>query len=100
MQNDRDDRRRPPRHLGDRNRPLRGRFDLAAPRLVREWLETGSVRVSDGDFAVAREYLEQVGWQVHLAQGLVRLIGTDGRVREMTREALVLQAVRELARPR
>jgi hypothetical protein len=99
MQDGRDRSRAPRRRTDDRPKPVEGRFELAAPRLVQEWLDAGEIRVSADDFAVAREFLERVGWQVQLVPGLlVRLIGVDGHTREMTRENLVMQALRILAR--
>jgi len=101
VQNDRDNTRASRRRDDGPPKPIRNRFELAAPRLMREWLDAGEVRVSAGDFAFAREFLEQVGWQVQLVPGLlVRLVGVDGHAREMTREKLVMQALRELARSR
>jgi hypothetical protein len=99
MQDERNHPRPPRRRDDDRPKPVQGRFELAAPRLVQEWLDAGEIRVSADDFAVAREFLERVGWQVQLVPGLfVHLIGADGHVREMTRENLVMQALRVLAR--
>jgi hypothetical protein len=99
MQDGRERTRAPKRHDDERPKAVSARFELAAARLAQEWLEAGEVRVSATDFAVAREFLEQVGWQVQLVPGLlVRLIGVDGHEREMTRENCVLQALRILAR--
>lgn len=80
-------------------RKVVSRFELAASRMAEAWLEAGAVTVSADDLHVAREFLTQTGWTVREARGgLLRLTRKrGGPVREMTREAVVLFALRGLA---
>lgn len=79
----------------DRPRAIATQFELYAAKLMEGWLTAGSMHVSAGDFRMAAEFLRVVGWQVEEAAGLmVNLRGTDGRTRELTREATLLFAVR------
>ena len=78
-------------------RPVRSRFELAAVRLADAWIATGRVTASADDLRIARDYLEQVGWNVRELPGvLVQLEDADGRVEEMSREAAILVAFRRL----
>jgi len=78
-------------------RPVQSRFELAAVRLADTWLATGRVTASADDLRIARDYLEQVGWNVRELPGvLVQLEDQDGRVEEMSREAAILVAFRRL----
>jgi len=84
--------------LDERARPVETRFELAAWRMVEGWLEAGRIRVSAGDVLLAREFLEHSGCRVEDVPGLrVRLVNGEGRAQEMTREAAVLIALRQLA---
>ena len=79
----------------DRPRAIATQFELCAARLMEGWVTAGSMQVSAGDLRMAAEFLREVGWQVEEAAGLmVKLRGTDGCTREMTREATLLFAVR------
>jgi hypothetical protein len=80
-------------------RKVVSRFELAACRMAEEWLEAGAVTVSQDDLLVAREFLARTGWTVReVGGGLLQLARTrGGPVREMTREAIVLFALRGLA---
>ena len=79
----------------ERPRPIESQFELFAAKLMESWISAGSVQVSAGDLRMAAEFLRQVGWQVEETAGLmVKLRGTDGRTREMTREDAMLFAVR------
>jgi len=82
----------------DRPRAIATQFELCAAKLMEHWVTAGSMQVSAGDLRMAAEFLRAVGWQVEEVAGLmVKLRGTDGRTREMTREATMLFAVRCLA---
>jgi len=79
-------------------RPVQTQFELAAWRMVDRWLEDGRIRVSAGDVRLAREFLEHTGCRVEDVPGLrVRVVNGEGRAQEMTREAAVLIALRQLA---
>ena len=79
----------------DLPRTIATRFELFAAKLMEGWITAGVVQVSSDDLRMAAEFLRQVGWQVEEVAGLmVQLRGTDGRTREMTREATMLFAVR------
>jgi len=84
---------------GKKPRKVASRFELAASRMAEAWLEAGAVTVSADDLRVVREFLTQTGWTVREARGgLLRLARKrGGPVREMTREAVVLFALRGLA---
>jgi len=78
-------------------RPVQSRFELAVVRLADAWLATGRVTASADDLKIARDYLEQVGWNVRELPGvLVRLEDEDGHVEELSREAVILVAFRRL----
>src|SRR5262245_37049007 len=82
----------------DRPREIATQFELIAARLMETWLTAGQVQVSAGDLRLAADFLRQAGWRVEETAGLmVRLRGTDGRTREVTREGAMLLAVRCLA---
>ena len=82
----------------DRPRTIATQFELFASKLMESWLASGNVQVSSGDLRMATEFLQQVGWRVEETAGLmVKLRGSDGRTREMTREAAMMFAVRCLA---
>ena len=88
------------RNVVDEEQPraIATQFELFAARLMESWITAGSVQVSAGDLRMAAEFLRQVGWQVEETAGLmVKLRGSDGRTRELTREATMLFAVRTLA---
>lgn len=79
----------------DLPRKLGSQFELFAARLMERWISAGSVQVSSGDLRMAADFLRQVGYQVEEVAGLmVKLRGSDGRTREMTREDAMLFAVR------
>jgi hypothetical protein len=80
-------------------RKVASRFELAASRMAEAWLEAGAVTVSADDLQVAREFLTHTGWTVREVQGGILQLtrGRGGPVREMTREAIVLFALRGLA---
>ena len=82
----------------DRPRTIATQFELFAAKLMETWIANGHVQVSSGDVRMAAEFLRQAGWRVEETAGLmVKLRGSDGRTREMTREAAMLVAVRCLA---
>ena len=79
-------------------RPVETRFELAAWRMVEGWLTAGRIDVSAVDVRLAREFLEHTGSRVEDMPGLlVRVVTGEGRAQEMTREAAVLIALRQLA---
>ena len=82
----------------DLPRTIATQFELFASKLMESWLASGSVQVSSGDLRMAADFLRQVGWRVEETAGLmVKIRGSDGRTREMTREAAMMFAVRCLA---
>jgi len=80
-------------------RKVVSRFELAASRMAGAWLEAGAITVSPDDLRVAREFLTHTGWMVREVNGgllqLARRRG--GPARQMTREGVVLFALRGLA---
>ena len=80
-------------------RQVVSRFELAASRMAGAWLKAGMITVSADDLRVAREFLTQTGWTVReVSGGLVQLARRrGGPVHRMTREAVVLFALRDLA---
>ena len=79
-------------------RPMRTRFELAALRLTEEWLRCGIVRASADDLELAGEFLERSGFRVEAVPGLrVRLTYPVGDAIEMSRESVVVAALRRLA---
>jgi len=81
----------------DRPRPIATRFELFAARLMETWVTAGAVHVSADEFRMAAEFLRSAGWNVEETAGLmVRLRRKDGETHEMTREAALMLAVREL----
>jgi hypothetical protein len=85
--------------IGNPPRKVGSRFELVASRMADAWLRAGAVTVTPEDLRIAGEFLEQTGWSVRdVGGGLVRLIRIPGaRGHEMTREAVVLIALRRLA---
>ena len=82
-----------------RVRAVESRFELAAPRIIERWLAVGAVAVSPADLRVAQEFLEQAGWKVQRSfGGLVRVTNRQGHAQEMSREDVVLMAIRRLAK--
>ena len=82
----------------ERARPVSTRFELAALRMVGAWLAAGRMSVSAAEMQIAREFLEHAGWSVEDVPGArVRLVNTQGRSEEMSREAAVLAALQRLA---
>lgn len=78
-------------------RPVESRFELAAVRLAETWLSARRVTASADDLKIARDFLEQVGWNVRELPGvLVQLEDEDGHVEQMSREAALLVAFRRL----
>lgn len=79
-------------------RPIRIRFELAALRLADDWLRSGVVHASADDLALAGEFLERSGFRVEAVPGLrVRLTYPVGDAIEMSRESVVVAALRRLA---
>jgi hypothetical protein len=80
-------------------RKVLSRFELAASRMAEAWLEAGAVIVSPDDLRVAREFLTHTGWTVReVSGGLLQLARKrGGPVHRMTREKVVLFALRDLA---
>lgn len=81
-----------------RPRSVECRFELAASRIIDACLAAGSVQVTAADIKLAEEYLEQAGWIIQRLIGArVRMVNRQGRAQEVTREALVMMALRSLA---
>jgi hypothetical protein len=87
--------------LDERALPVTARFELAARRIVEEWVAAGQVKVSAGDMKIAGEFLEQAGFSVEHAIGtIVKLRSRNGAAHELTREAAFMLALRRLAERR
>ena len=82
--------------LEQRPIPVRTRFELAAHRITSQWIAAGRLDVSADDLRAAGEFLETVGTRVERVTGALRVV-RHGRAREVTREGVVLLALRELA---
>ena len=83
--------------VDERPRAIATRFELFARRLMETWISAGHVQVSADDFHMAAEFLRQAGWNVVETAGLmVRLRRKDGETHELTREATLMLAVRQL----
>lgn len=80
-------------------RQVVSRFELAASRMAEAWLEAGAITVSPDDLRVARDFLTHTGWTVReVSGGLLQLARKrGGPARQMSREAVVLFALRGLA---
>ncbi len=76
------------------------RFELAASRMADAWVRAGRITISRDDLRTARDFFERGGWIVEeTGDGLLRVSRRRGRrIRELTPEALVLDAFRRLAR--
>jgi hypothetical protein len=84
--------------LDDRPRKVVARFELAAPRMVDEWLAAGTMHVSAAEMCIAQEFLEQAGLTVERTIGArVRIVNRQGRAEEISREDAVMMALRRLA---
>ena len=82
----------------ERPRPVSTRFELAVARMIDAWLAAGKVVLSESDLRLAREFLEHTGCRVEMMDGQrVRIKSDKGRIREMSREAAVVAALRRLA---
>lgn len=78
--------------------PVRTRFELAAPRWAEAWLQTGRVSLSEQDMGIVGEFLERQGWRLEGHSGArIRIRGRSGRPRLMSREAVAVLALRQLA---
>jgi len=78
--------------------PVRTRFELAAPRLADAWLRSGRVDLSEQDMGIVGEFLEGQGWRLEGWRGArIRIRGRTGRPRLMSREAVAVLALRQLA---
>jgi hypothetical protein len=80
-------------------RQVVSRFELAASRMAEAWLQAGAISVSPDDLRVARDFLTHTGWTVReVSGGLLQLARKrGGPARQMSREAVVLFALRGLA---
>jgi hypothetical protein len=77
---------------------VRTRFELAAPRWAEAWLQTGRVSLSVEDMGIVGEFLEGQGWTLEGHRGArIRIRGRSGRPRLMSREAVAVLALRQLA---
>ena len=83
--------------VDERPRPIATRFELFARRLMESWISAGHVQVSADDFHMAAEFLRNAGWNVEETAGvMVRLCRKGGETHELTREATLMLAVRQL----
>ena len=80
-------------------RAVVNRFELAAARMADAWVRAGRVTVTSDDLAIAREFLQAMGWKVTDGRGgLLRVVARRSRrVLELTPEGAVLLAMRRLA---
>jgi len=77
--------------------PVRTRFELAAPRWAEAWLQSGRVSLSEQDMGIVGEFLERQGWTLEGSGTRIRIRGRSGRPRLMSREAVAVLALRQLA---
>lgn len=81
-----------------RPRPVGSRFELAARRLMEGWLAAGRLCVSRDTFQLAADFLVRCGLKVHsLAGGEARIVSEHGRSSILSREAVVVLALRRMA---
>lgn len=80
-------------------RAVVNRFELAAARMADAWVRAGRVTVTSDDLAIAREFLQAMGWKVTDGRGgLLRVVARRSRrVLQLTPEGAVLLAMRRLA---
>jgi hypothetical protein len=78
-------------------RRVQAQFELIASRIADAWISSGKLEVSVADLRLAREFLEQTGYQVQEVPGLLIRLTRDGQTEEVTREKAVLLAMRRLA---
>ena len=80
-------------------RAVVNRFELAAARMADAWVRAGRVTVTSDDLAIAREFLQAMGWKVTDGRGgLPRVVARRSRrVLQLTPEGAVLLAMRRLA---
>lgn len=77
---------------------VESRFELAAPRWAEAWLQMGKVSLSPQDMGIVGEYLARQGWTLEGESGSrIRIRGRSGRPRLMSREAVAVLALRQLA---
>ena len=83
--------------LEQRPKPVETRFEIAAARMIEEWVAAGSMQVSAADMRLATEFLEHAGWSVQHVTGTGIVLSRHGRAQELTREAAFMIALRRLA---
>jgi hypothetical protein len=83
--------------LTDRPRAVDSPFELAARRIMANWLETSCVAATADDLRLATDFLKRVGVTIeHLPGCEVRLVSERGQDAIMSREAAVMTAIRHL----
>jgi len=83
--------------LADRPRAVDSPFELAARRIMANWLETSCVTATADDLRLATDFLKRVGVTIeHLPGCEVRLVSGRGEGATMSREAAVMTAIRHL----
>lgn len=80
-------------------RPLRTGFEIAAMRIADAWLESRRIATTTADYRMAREFLEQTGWEVEQRPGLtVRVLRGSTCSDDIPREEMVAIALRLVLR--
>jgi hypothetical protein len=72
-------------------------FALAARRITAGWLARRRVDASPEDLRLATSFLERCGFRIECLPGReIRLVSERGRATVLSREALLLTAIRSL----
>jgi len=80
-------------------RAVESPFELAGRRLAERWLAVGRITADAGDLRMAVAFLGRFGVTVESGPGVdFRLLSAAGRTTLLTREALLVLALRHLAR--
>ena len=83
--------------LTDRPRAVESPFELAARRIMANWLETQCVMATADDLRLATDFLKRAGVTIESLPGCeVRLVSERGQDSIMSREAAVMTAIRHL----
>jgi len=84
--------------LNDPPRAVEWPFELAARRIADDWIDAGRVEATAEHLRLATPFLHHCGLTVEVLPGLeVRLVSATGRATVMSREAIVVTALRCLA---
>jgi hypothetical protein len=83
--------------LNDPPRPVESPFELAAHRLMAAWLDAQRVSATPDDLHLAARFLQRIGVTIEpLSSFEVRLVSPRGDSTVLSREAVVVTAIRSL----